>query len=142
MVHRVRCLVLSATLGIVSLPAAAQEIPDLVGTWKGATTAVHVGSNPYRATGQEGVTFSSDPIEFTYTISEQQDGRFAGEMSGGTNRETIIGALRPDNQGGVMLDNDGQYHFTLRDPNTIDLCYSHLNPSSRVVACWTVTRSQ
>ena len=142
MACRVRLLALSAVMASICLPVAAQSIPSLVGTWKGTPNAVHVGTNPYRATGQPGVNFSANPLEVAYTITEQKDNRFAGELSGGNVKETFLGALQPDNKGGIMLDSDGQYSFTLRDPNTMDVCYSHLNPTSRVVACWMMTRSQ
>ncbi len=127
---------------LTALPAAAQDLPNLVGTWKGTAEAVHTGPNPYRDAGQPGVIFSEKPIEFTYEIKEQKDRRFAGEMSGGNNKELLLGAFRHDGEGGVMLDNDGEYDFALLDPNTMDLCYRHLNPTSRVVACWTLKRSQ
>ncbi len=137
-----RAMFAALLIGCVSVPAVAQDLPNLIGTWKGSAEAVHVGPTPYRPAGEAGVTFSADPIEFTYRITEQKDHRFAGEMSGGTGTETIIGSLRHGNEDGIMLDADGQYQFTLRDSDTMDLCYSHLNPTSRVVACWTVTRTE
>ena len=42
--------------------------------------------------------------------------------------ETIIGTLRPPEfRSGIMLDNDGEYDFTLRDAKTMDVCYRHIN---------------
>ena len=79
---------------------------------------------------------------FTFAITGQQGNRFAGESSSGEFRETLVGALRPDNEGGVILDDDGRYDFTLRDADTLDLCYSHSSQTSRVVACYTVTRAR
>ena len=142
MVHYGRSLLLAALIGATFLPAAAQDAPNLVGTWKGTAEAVHIGSNPYRATDRSGVSFSAEPLEFTFVIAEQQGNRFAGESSSGESRETLIGALRPDNSGGVILDNDGRYDFSLRDADTLDLCHSHSNQTSRVAACYTVTRER
>ena len=129
-------------LAAMSLPAAAQQVPDMVGTWKGMATAVHIGSNPYRVAQGLGPQFPPNEIEFTYAIKEQHGNRFAGEMSGFNYRETIIGALKPDNRSGIMLDDDGRYDFTLVDPNTMDVCYGHQFPTSRVAACWRLTRSR
>ena len=50
--------------------------------------------------------------------------------------ETLIGAISPDNKGGVVLDDDGEYLFTIRDSDTLDTCYRHRTSASRVVACY------
>jgi hypothetical protein len=136
-------LLMVALLGTAPLPLAAQGAPDLVGTWRGRAYGAHIGPNPYRVPEREGVNFPENALEFTYTITRQEGNRFAGEVSGGTaHRETLIGALQPDNRGGIMLDDDGQHTFTLRDPNTMDLCYHHSYPSSKIVACYAITRSR
>jgi hypothetical protein len=124
---------------MVALPAAADEIPNLVGTWKGTARAVHIGPTPYRIPDGPGPTFGGD-LEFTYVIKEQQDGRFAGETEG-KYTEQFLGALQPPAyQSGVMVDSDGDYTFTLRDATTMDACYRHVYPSSKVVACFTLTK--
>jgi hypothetical protein len=134
---------LAASLALMSSSAAlSQQAPNMVGTWKGTAYAVHIGSNPYRVAEGNGVNFPSNGIEFTYVIREQHGNRFAGELSGVKFKETIIGAIQPDNRGGIMLDDDGQYRFTLADPNTMDVCYSHLYPTSKIAACWRLTRSR
>jgi len=125
---------------LAAAPAAAQEVPNLVGTWKGTTYAVHIGANPYRVAQGNAVMFPENLVEFTYVITEQHGSRFAGEMSGGNFKETVIGMLRPDNGGGIILDDDGRYDFVLRDANTIEWCYAHSYPTSKVLACWTSTR--
>jgi hypothetical protein len=121
--------------------AATQAVPDLKGIWKGTAYAVHIGPNPYRTADQNGPVFPENGIEFTYTITDQVGNRFAGKSSNGKYTETLIGALQPDNRGGVMLDDDGQYTFTVRDQNAIDMCYSHSYPKSKVVSCWTIVRT-
>ncbi|ANY83858.1 hypothetical protein BB934_37210 (plasmid) [Microvirga ossetica] len=88
-----------------------------------------------------GPNFSTTLIEFTYSITEQKGNVFAGTSGAGTFSETLIGAISPDNRSGVMSDDDGQYTFTIRDSNTLDICYQHSFPTSRVAACWTIKRS-
>jgi hypothetical protein len=117
------------------------DAPNMLGTWKGKTYAVHIGSNPYRVAEGTGVQFPDNAIEFTYEVTEQKGKRFAGKSSGGKFGETIIGMLAPDNRTGIMLDDDGQYMLTLVDPNTIDMCYYHLYPTNKVVSCWQIKRT-
>ncbi len=121
--------------------ARAQEPPNLVGTWKGEAYAVHIGSNPYRVAERNGPNFPGNAVEFTYTITEQHGNRFAGTSTNGKFTETVIGAISLDNRGGVMSDDDGFYTFTLRDLDTMDLCYQHSFQTSRVAACWAVKRA-
>ncbi|HET7714429.1 MAG TPA: hypothetical protein VFK86_02270, partial [Bauldia sp.] len=118
-------LVAAAAGAASTIPAAAQEIPDLVGTWKGETQAVHIGPNPYRVPEHNGPNFPDNFIEFTYVVKEQVGMRFAGETVGKFT-ETFVGMLRPpDFRSGIFIDADGQYDFTLRDEKTIDMCYWH-----------------
>ncbi len=125
---------------LLAVPAGAEDAPNLVGTWKGGAQAVHIGPNPYRLPDGNNPTFGDSVIEFTYVIEKQEGTRFAGHTEGKF-VETIIGALQPPAfNSGVFLDDDGTYQFTLRDENTMDLCYSHLYPTSKVVACYTLTR--
>lgn len=134
--------VLAAVLaGAVSAGSAgAQEVPNMVGTWKGETQAVHIGPNPYRIPQHNGPNFPDNFIEFTYVVNEQQGTRFAGETVGQFT-EAFIGMLKPPEfRSGIFVDLDGQYDFTLRDEDTIDMCYWHQYQNSKVVACWTLTR--
>lgn len=135
--------VLCAATGslVVAGPASAQTPPNLVGTWKGMAQAVGIGSNPYRVPDGPGPVFFDKQVEFTYNITNQEGARFFGNMSSGTGTETIIGGLQaPNYNSGVFLDDDGRYSFTLRDPTTIDLCYDHQYPKSKVVACYTLKK--
>jgi hypothetical protein len=119
--------------------ASAQTPPNLVGTWKGKAEAVIIGANPYRVIETPGANFGS-AMEFTYVIKQQQGTRFTGELSAKVS-ETIIGTLRPPEfRSGIMLDNDGEYDFTLRDAKTMDVCYRHINLTSKAVACWTMEK--
>jgi hypothetical protein len=124
------------------LAQATPEPPDLTGTWKAIATAVSIGTNPYRPQiGEDGPYFSDEEIEFTFNIAEQRGARFAGTLSAGERTEMLIGGLRPpDFTAGIFLDDDGRYEFNVRNPGTMDLCYHHLRPEGKVVACYTVTK--
>ena len=128
-------------LMFASLTAHAQDIPNLVGTWKGSAKAVFTGSNPYRVQENNNANFGDNIVEFIFDVKEQRDSRFAGELTTGKFKESFIGALQPPNfRTGLFLDHDGEYSFTMRDTTTIDLCYRHINPTSRVVACYSATK--
>jgi hypothetical protein len=141
-IARIACMaVYSGLIALAAVSARAQEPPNLIGIWKGSAHAVYIGSNPYRVAEKAGPNFSTNLIEFTYSITEQKGTVFAGTSGAGRFSETLIGAISPDNRSGVMSDDDGQYMFTIRDSNTLDICYQHSFPTSRVAACWTIKRS-
>ena len=139
-----RTFVLFAAMSylVTAQPAAAQQAVDMVGTWKGKATAAHLGSNPYRDTKGNVVNFPDEILEFTFVIKEQKGNRFGGTSTAGGRSETIVGALSPDGTNGLMLDDDGQYMMTIKDQNTINVCYFHANSSGRVVACYPLNRAQ
>lgn len=140
-IRRIGCAtLLSGFAAFAAGSARAEDPPNLIGTWKGSTQAVYIGSNPYRVAEKTGPNLSTTAIEFTYAITEQKGNVFAGTSSGGKYSETLIGAISPDNRSGVMSDDDGQYVFTIRDGSTLDLCYQHSFPTSRVAACWSLKR--
>ena len=134
--------VVLAALAMAVAPSRAADIPNLVGTWKGTALAIHIGDNPYRKSTQAGPNMPANTIEMTITIGEQKDNRFSGQATGGGRTETLIGAISPSNLGGVILDDDGQYLFTIRDSNTLDVCYSHQKPNDKVVICFAWQRTK
>lgn len=67
---------------------------------------------------------------------KQVGNRFSGRSSGGPLNESLIGAIGPDNQRGVMLDDDGEYDFTVVDASTLNVCYRHSYSTGRVVGCY------
>ena len=141
-----RAGVLMLVLALTAGPALAQQQPppNLVGSWKGVSPgAAVVGGNPYWSGAPQSEPYYTEPLEFTITIKGQKANRFIGELASGERKERLIGAISPNNLGGVMLDDDGQYVFTIRDNETLDVCYSHSNAASKVVACfpWTKNKS-
>ncbi len=120
--------------------ASAQTPPNIVGTWKGKAQAVFVGPTPYRVSEGTGPNFGGE-IEYSYVVKQQQGARFSGDQSAGKVTETIIGALRPPEfRSGIIIDHDGESDFTLRNATTMDVCYRHINLTSKVVACFTLEK--
>ena len=138
-----RLTFLATALLIATAPAGAAEAPAMTGSWKGTVdSAVLVGKTPSRSCKTGKVTFANEGIDFTFEIKEQQGQRFGGTMVSARHSETLIGLLYPDNKGGMMLDDDGHYSFALTDPATMQVCYDHTKPSSKVIACWTATKAK
>lgn len=133
-----------AALLALAAPALADDAPNMVGKWVGMVdSAVMVGNTPDRtAEPDRKITFAKESLEFTFDIKEQVGARFGGEMVAPKRSETLIGHLYPDHKSGMMLDDDGQYVFNLSDANTMQLCYDHAKPDSKVIACWTAKRAQ
>lgn len=138
--HLLSQTVCATAIMFAASSASAQTPPNLVGTWKGKAEAVFVGPTPYRVADQPGPNFGSGPMEFTYVVKEQRGTRFSGELNAKLS-ETIIGALRPPEfRSGIFVDNDGEYDFTLRDAEIMDVCYRHVNPTSKVASCFTLEK--
>lgn len=138
-----RLSIIPFTIVALSGPAFSGEAPDMLGKWIGTVdSAIHAGTTPYR-TAEPGkkITFAKEAMTFTLDIKEQQGARFGGELSNTKRSETLIGHLYPDNKSGVMLDEDGRYYFTLSDAVTMQVCYDHATPDSKVIACWTATKA-
>lgn len=134
-----------ALIGLLALPPAVRAEegwPDLEGVWTGTVKAVQLGPTPYRPNDKEGVHFSDEALTFTFDITEQHDNRFAGTMQARGGSETILGAMRANKRDGLIQNANGIHEFTLVDPDTIDLCYQHNIPNSRVVACYVIHRKK
>lgn len=129
-------------LALPAMAGAQEDWPDLTGVWHGLPQAVQVGPTPYRPSEQPGVRFADEAIPFVFEITDQHDNRFAGTMTAHGHGETIIGAMRANKADGLIQSENGVHDFTLIDPDTIDLCYQHNIPNSRVVACYVIRRER
>lgn len=127
-----------ACIGLFVLASQAHaDTPDILGTWKGATSAAVIGANEHFDTKPgSGVQFFN--TEFTIVVTETQGRSFAGTVSSAGSEEPIVGAFRSDLKSGVMSDYDGTYTFELTEPNRLELCYVHAVSAtgrSAVAAC-------
>ncbi len=139
-IHFLQIAAIGAAVIFAASSASAQTPPNIVGTWKGKAQAVYVGPTPYRVSEGSGPNFGGE-IEYSYIVKQQQGGRFSGDQTAGKVTETIIGALRPPEfRSGIIIDQDGESDFTLRNATTMDVCYRHINLTSKVVACFTLEK--
>ena len=125
---------------LVALPAVAETaIPDLRGTWKGASKSIVMGpGNPHHSTAPAaGPRYSSIP--FTMTIDKQDGRRFSGTFSSARGNDPIIAVVsRTDTI--VLVDDDGYTVGKLLAPNRMELCYMRLSPDARVASCTEMTK--
>ncbi len=114
----------SATLALAAIllaaPAIAQDVPQLVGTWK----------------SESGVTF---------VIAEQNGNQFKGEVTypsrtaDGNATDAVVGAIAPDGKTVLMADDDGHNFGTLQSATLLDLCYVEVGEAP-LVACAQYTK--
>ncbi len=120
---------------------ALADVPNIVGTWTGQTTATVYGSGGHHASDLGGgVTYR--PIEATYVFEHQQGRNFYGKFVSPTQSEILLGTFSRDHKRGIMVDLDGQFTFELYDTNKMEVCYGHPlgTGSHAVAACTELTR--
>jgi hypothetical protein len=127
---------LLALFGFIPALALAQNAPNMIGTWTGTFNATVMGSAAHHINPKKSdtdITFNKVP--FNLVISRQENLNFSGTLSTSAHKEVILGAITPDLQGGVMVDDDGTHTFKIIDSTTIQNCYVQLS-KPKVAACW------
>jgi len=127
--------------------AAAEGVPDLIGTWI-PTEGAHLLDGPtlHHQSGTEPAgdedTHHAHTSSFHF-VFEGQDGRtFWGTFSSAQVSESLIGAISVDGERFVITDEDGMFFGTVVDNDTLDYCYAHIDPEHRAVACGLLVREQ
>ncbi len=130
------------------MPAVAQTMPDLRGTWSGRWRSVVYGNNAHHP-GRE--TVADEPrvreVTFTFEIQGSEGRLFWGKhwSSESMLKEPFAAAIMPDGNKVVGSDTDGSFSGSFTATDRIELCYTHtaLSPSKSIVAgCGTAQRSQ
>lgn len=123
---------------IVITPALvlAQTTPNMLGTWTATSNATVIGTAahhqvPNKKDGE--IYFNKVPLKMV--IDRQEGVNFSGMISSIYYKEVILGAITPDLQSGVMVDEDGSYTFKINDPSTIQVCYVQIS-KPKVANCW------
>jgi hypothetical protein len=125
----------------VSVGAFAQEaVPDLAGTWVGATRSLVFGQTRFHP-GDEASTAQPQvrELEWTMEITGQDGQVFWGEAwptADPSVRDTLALALAADGRTIVGAGNDGAHTMTLVSPDRIERCFTQpgSGPSGSIVA--------
>jgi hypothetical protein len=130
--------IIAALTAFASTPAAAQDFPNLVGTWKGDSQSIVLsGGNEHHPGKTPEPRLSSVP--FTMVIDKQDGRRFSGTFSSAKHKEPVIAVMSRNNTF-YMVDDDGYSIGHVIAPNRIELCYMKQSPSGRVASCTEMTK--
>jgi len=114
----------------------AQSIPNMVGTWSGTFNAAVMGSAAHHIVpSKKDKEIYFNKVPFTLIIDRQEGINFSGSLATKNHKEVILGAITPDSQGGVMVDEDGTHSFKFIDQTTIQNCYVQIS-KPKLAACW------
>jgi hypothetical protein len=127
---------LIALVGFFPALVLAQNAPNMIGTWTGTFNATVMGSAAHHVLpNKKDKEIYFNKIPFTLDIDRQDGINFSGSLATKNRKEVILGAITPDFQGGVMVDEDGTHSFKIIDPTTIQNCYVQIS-KPKVAACW------
>lgn len=126
----VLALSLGATLA-VAVPASAQQVPSLVGTWKGPSDGV-------------GMEMGYVTADYGFVVEEQRGRSFKGKViypvPGGTKSEPIHGTITPDLKTVYVVGDDGFHIGTLQPDGKFDLCYLEVDDDDALALCARLTK--
>jgi hypothetical protein len=142
-----RLVMTAIALMTTVLPAVAQTVPDLKGTWSGPWKSVVYGNNAHHPGRQ---TIADPPrlrdVTFTFEIQGSEGRLFWGQhWSNPSIKEPFAAIIMPDGKTIVGSDTDGSLSGSLAGPDRIELCYTHtaMSPSKSIVAgCGVAQRSR
>lgn len=105
-------LLLAATSGPARPAAAADAVPNLVGTWSGDNNTI---------SDKKGMKTWKKTVE----ITEQTDRRFRGHFTYADGHKKFFGVIYPDNSTftWVSTDSKGYNHGRILGPDRIAACY-------------------
>lgn len=142
-------LLLVLLVSITSCAAMAQTAPNVIGEWKGVSNSAVFGFGMFHPTerGKEkSVRYRN--VEYVLSIDRQEGRNFSGFIQNISKkrREVVLGAFAKDLKSGVMVNENGTFHFTIFDDKEIDICYTQVVPHAattpRVASCFEMTKQQ
>lgn len=111
---------------VLAAPASAQQVPSLVGTWKGPSDGV-------------GMEMGYVTADYTVVIEEQRGRSFKGKViypvPGGTKSESMLGTLAPDLKTIYIVGDDGVHMGALPSAGVLDLCYLEADDKDALALC-------
>ncbi|MDQ7824879.1 MAG: hypothetical protein RDV48_18920 [Candidatus Eremiobacteraeota bacterium] len=120
---------------------AAQEIPNLVGTW----TAKAEGGVMVKGEKPGAKTHYTEPfgtLSAEITIEKQQGRVLHGTFKSPRATEKFIAIIGRDNKKMYYADEDGFLDGTIIDKNTLEVVYRHVTAKDAVVAVGVWTRKK
>ena len=129
-----RSIVSVALLLLAAGGAAADEVPDLRGTW----VAELVG-NDYDATAK---TLALEPRRVTFVVDRQEGGNFSGAFSTGADSHAAAGSIHPRTGQFVIASGVGFSYGTHAGGDEIDLCYARIGQADFGSSCATYRRQR
>ncbi len=137
-------MLVMASLLWITVPAGAEEVPDLVGNWTGNGSVVRMGAlNHFPEMSSENLTYK-DEVSRTLVIEEQKGRRFAGvwissENPGAT--EAVLGVIGFDDETLYMVDEDGHFDGRLISDTELELAYREVDPDGMIAAICKYTKA-
>ncbi len=126
--------VLALATFTATVAAAQSSIPDLRGTWKGASETVIVGEgNTHHpaATAEESELRS---VAFTSIVDKKEGRRFSGIFSSPRGSYRVVAVV--SRTGTIFLaDVEGYSSATVLAPDRMELCYLKHTREARVASC-------
>ncbi|MFC7400420.1 hypothetical protein ACFQU1_24780 [Chelatococcus sp. GCM10030263] len=117
-----------ALLGLTLLgtPAVAQEVPSIIGTWKGASDGL---------SAKDG--WITGPV--TLVVAEQRGRSFKARITyaspkGGDQTDNIVGTFAPDGKSIYLAADDG-IHIAELNGTTLDACYLEAGDNDGLAVC-------
>ena len=140
---------LLAAMSFVPALSFAQNLPSMLGTWKGVSNSA-VSSfglfHPTEAGKEKAVRFRN--VEYVLVISREEGRNFVGSIGATSNKhptdikhkEVILGSYAKDMKSGVMVNETGSLTFKLADPNNLEICYTQVSSKLKVASCFEMTK--
>jgi hypothetical protein len=120
---------------LAATPAAAQNWPDLRGTWKGESESMTWGkSNAHQTPANPTDQARMVTVPFTLKIDKQDGRRFSATLTSERASEALVGVI--SRTGTIFLaDDDGIDFATLLGPDRIEICHLKATTDSGVASC-------
>jgi hypothetical protein len=111
---------------LLATPGIAQEVPSIVGTWKGPSDGL---------SAKDG--WITGPV--TLVVTEQRGRSFKARITyaaakGGDQTETIVGTFAPDGKAIYLAADDG-IHIASLQGTTLDACYLEPGDDDGLAVC-------
>lgn len=134
----IRLALAAVALALLVSPLAAQDFPDLRGTWTGSGRGVISGALGHHDPSAK-PRFKDDKTPWTMVITEQQDGGVIGTLGNDRLTETLIGVIADDGKTLYFVDEDSLLTGSLRSENEMAFCVQETG-AAMVASCYVLTR--